>query len=122
MTLTPVTVNSTPALVDFTSAATSTFGTNARKPSTGTITVQMLWAGDVTFNHMVKYTGSANDRDPILVRVGSTTPNNTASGYHREDVNLNGQVKYTGSGNDRDPILVNVGSTTPNSIRVEQLP
>jgi len=31
---------------------------------------------DVNLNGQVKYTGSANDRDPILVNVGSTTPNN----------------------------------------------
>ena len=119
MTAGPVALSPTVASVDFTSSATGTFGTNARK---GAGPVQLLWAGDVTFNQMVKYTGAANDRDPILVRVGSTTPNNAVTGYHREDVNLNGQVKYTGSANDRDPILVNVGSTTPNSVRQAQLP
>ena len=71
---------------------------------------------------MLMYTGSANDRDPILLKVGSTTPNNTASGYFTEDVNMDGTVKYTGAGNDRDPILVNVGSTTPNQVRQQQLP
>ena len=70
----------------------------------------------------MKYTGSGNDRDPILITVGSTTPNNTANIYSTRDVNMDGAVKFTGSGNDRDPILVNVGSTTPNSIRVQQLP
>ena len=84
--------------------------------------MQMLWAGDVTFNGVIQYTGSGNDRDPILITVGNTTPNNTVSQYALQDVNLNGQVKYTGAGNDRDPILINVGSTTPNSIRVQQLP
>ena len=109
--------------VDFTSSALSTFGTNARKPITGTIPAQALWAGDVTFNGQIIYTGSTNDRDPILVTVGSTTPNNTVSNaYSTRDVNMNGQVKYTGTGNDRDPILVNVGSTTPNNVRLQQLP
>ncbi|HNK39567.1 MAG TPA: hypothetical protein PL002_00195, partial [Flavobacteriales bacterium] len=61
--------------------------------------------------------------DPILVTVGSTTPNNVVPGvYSTRDVNMNGQVKYTGGGNDRDPILLNVGSTTPNNIRPAQLP
>jgi hypothetical protein len=119
MTLNPVALGPVAATVDFTSAGTATWGTNARK-TVGS--AQVLWSGDVTFNHAIKYTGSANDRDPILVKVGSTTPNNTVNGYWREDVNLNGQVKYTGSGNDRDPILVNVGSTTPNNVRAEQLP
>jgi len=36
----------------------------------------VLWAGDATFNGQIEYTGSGNDRDPILVNVGSTTPNN----------------------------------------------
>ena len=73
-------------------------------------------------NAQLSYTGSANDRDPILISVGSTTPNNTLSGYRVQDVNMNGITAYTGSGNDRDPILVNVGSTTPNNLRIEQLP
>ena len=82
----------------------------------------VLWAGDATHNGAIKYTGSANDRDPILLKVGSTTPNNTTSGYFTEDVNMDGSVKYTGATNDRDPILVNVGSTTPNGSRAQQLP
>ncbi len=123
MTLNAVALSGTVAPVDLSSAGTAAFGTDARKPITGTFPTQALWAGDVTFNHQIKYTGSGNDRDPILVTVGSTTPNNVVSNaYSTRDVNLNGQVKYTGSGNDRDPILVNVGSTTPNNVRVEQLP
>ncbi|HMZ47854.1 MAG TPA: hypothetical protein PLP28_02655, partial [Flavobacteriales bacterium] len=81
-----------------------------------------LWAGDVNTDGIIKYTGGSNDRDPILVTVGSTAPNNTVTAYSTRDVNLNGQVKYTGGSNDRDPVLVNVGSTTPNNTRVRQLP
>jgi len=120
MTSVPIALSASAAEVDFTSSATATFGTNARK-TLGT--VQLLWAGDVTGNHQVKYTGSANDRDPILVSVGSTTPNNILTAqYSTRDVNMDGTVKYTGSQNDRDPILVNVGSTTPNNTRTEQVP
>ncbi len=109
--------------IDLTQVATTIYGTGPRKSVTGTFPTQALWAGDVTFNGEVKYTGSANDRDTILVTVGSTTPNNVVSNiYSTRDVNMNGQVKYTGSGNDRDPILVNVGSTTPNNVRAQQLP
>ncbi len=123
MTLNPVALSSSPVAVDFISAATATFGASARKSITGTFPAQALWAGDVTFNGQVKYTGSGNDRDPILTTVGSITPNNTVvNTYSTRDVNMNGQVKYTGSGNDRDPILVNVGSTTPNNVRTQQLP
>ncbi len=104
------------------SVVTTTFGTAARKGIPGDFPTQALWAGDVTFNGQMKYTGPSNDRDPILTTVGSTTPNNAVSLYSTRDVNLDGTVKYTGSGNDRDPILVNVGSTTPNNVRAQQLP
>ena len=122
MTSTAIALNASTTMVDFTTLATGTFGTSARKAITGTFPTQALWAGDVTFNGQVKYTGSGNDRDPILTTVGSTTPNNAVTVYSTRDVNLNGQVKYTGSSNDRDPILVNVGSTTPNNVRQAQLP
>jgi hypothetical protein len=82
----------------------------------------LLWQGDVNGDATVKYTGASNDRDPILVNVGSTTPNNTASGYLRTDVNMDGTVMYTGARNDRDPILLTVGSTTPNNVRAQPLP
>ena len=122
MSLNSMALSTTATTVDFGSAAAATFGTNARKSITGIVPCQALWAGDATFNGQVRYTGSGNDRDPILVKVGSTTPNNTVSGYRGEDVNMNGVVRYTGSANDRDPILVNVGSTTPNNVRPQQLP
>ena len=119
MSATATTLGSTTTTVDLTNAATAVYGTEARK----TIgSVQALWSGDVTFNKQIGYAGAGNDRDPILIRVGSTTPNSTAVGYYTEDTNMDGTVIYVGSGNDRDAILVNVGSTTPNNIRSEQLP
>lgn len=105
--------------VDFTDPLLPTYGTDARK-TIGSAAV--LWTGNALRDAQVKYTGSANDRDPILVTVGSTTPNNTINGYLGADTNLDGTVKYTGSANDRDLILINVGSTSPNNMRVEQLP
>lgn len=123
MTASPLALGSATTTVDFRSATTSTYGTNARKQIGNTMA---LWAGttlrDTPAPVLIKYTGLNNDRDPILTRVGSTTPNNTATGYFLEDVNLDGMVKYAGSNNDRDPILVNVGSTTPNNVRQEQVP
>ena len=104
MTLNPLPLNATPTGVDFSLASTQTYGANARKGLTGTFPAQALWAGDVTFNKQLKYTGSNNDRDPILVAIGGTLPTNTLNlVYRQEDVNLNGVVKYTGTNNDRDP-------------------
>ncbi len=119
MTLNPVTLSGTSTTVDFAGAALATYGTNAQHTIGA---VRAMWMGNSTGNSFITYTGTGNDRDPILIAVGSTTPNSTISGYHLTDTNLNGQVRYTGSGNDRDPILINVGSTTPNNTRLEQLP
>jgi hypothetical protein len=108
--------------LDFRAAATPTYGTNARKSITGTVPAEVLWAGDVTFNDVVKYTGSGNDRDPILARIGGNLPTNSVSGYWSEDCTLDGTVKYTGAGNDRDVILLNIGGSVPTNSRNGTLP
>ena len=120
MTLDPVALGPTAVTLDFINGTAATYGTEAQRLNGS---VRHLWPGDATVNHQVKYTGSGNDRDPILIAVGSTTPNNTlANQYNPKDVNMDGSVKYTGTNNDRDPILVTVGSTTPNNVRAAQLP
>ena len=119
MTASAIALSTSNAMLNFSLPTTATYGAEGQKPSG---TRMVLWAGDVTHDGAIKYTGSTNDRDPILVKVGSTTPNSTTAGYFTEDTTMDGTVKYTGTGNDRDPILVNVGSTTPNNIRTQQLP
>jgi hypothetical protein len=109
-----------PEVFDFRSSALACHGTQPRAQVGSTL---CLWAGDATGNGALKYTGSTNDRDPILLAVGSTTPNATVTNvYDRRDTNLDGMIKYTGTVNDRDIILTNVGSTTPNNTRTQQLP
>ena len=125
MTSTSRALSMTTATVDFSTTSNATlYGSDAQKTITiGINPVQAMWAGDANFNGSLQYTGANNDRDPMLVSIGSTTPNNTLTGlYTTNDVNMDGQVQYTGNGNDRDPILVNVGATTPNNTRVAQLP
>ena len=107
------------ATVEFDIPTTPLYGVNPVK-TVGS--VQVLRMGNTQVDGTLKYVGTSNDRDPILVRVGGTTPNNTSTGYFVEDANLNGVVQYIGVGNDRDPILVNVGSTVPNGTLTEQLP
>lgn len=82
----------------------------------------VLRAGEVLRNGSIGYVGANNDRDPILVVIGSTTPNNIVPGYRVADVNMDGLTQYTGAGNDRDPILVNIGGSVPTATRTEQLP
>jgi PKD repeat protein len=120
MTASSIGLGSQVAEVDLTRPTTATYGTNARvEVNPGRMA---LWSGNALRDGQIKYTGTNNDRDPILVLIGSTTPNNEMNGYSVNDLNLDGNVKYTGSGNDRDLILQNVGGTTPNNSRVEQLP
>ncbi|MBP7514548.1 MAG: endonuclease/exonuclease/phosphatase family protein [Flavobacteriales bacterium] len=119
MTASALALSNAPVTIDLASPVTGTYGTNATKPLNA---VQALWCGNTVRDGVLKYTGTSNDRDAILVVVGGSTPNNTTTGYSATDVNMDGTIKYTGAGNDRDPMLVNVGSTTPNNTRAEQLP
>jgi hypothetical protein len=76
----------------------------------------------VNTNGVVRYTGSANDRDPVLTAIGGVVPTATVTGYRREDVNLDGWTIYTGSGNDRDFILTTIGGTMPTNTRSSTVP
>lgn len=119
MTASTIMVESGMEVVDFTDASTATYGSEARR--TASNGKKTLWPGDVTMDHVIKYTGSGNDRDPILSRIGGVEPTNTVAGYYNEDVNLSGVVKYTGASNDRDPILDALGGNATQT-RQEQLP
>jgi hypothetical protein len=122
MTNATVALSGSLVTVDLTAAATVAYGAEARKDVGGT---QVMWEGntfkDVPTNVLL-YTGSNNDRDPILLAIGGVIPTNTVTGYVVTDANLDGMVKYTGSDNDRDPILVNIGGIVPTNSRLEQLP
>ena len=122
MTASAVALSETATVVDLTTSATTVYGTDARVSITGVFPAEALWAGDVTFDHTVIYTGTANDRDVILLAIGGVVPTNSVSGYRSEDVNLDGIVRYTGTGNDRDIILQNIGGVVPTNTRTEQLP
>ncbi|MCB9178866.1 MAG: hypothetical protein H6590_05540 [Flavobacteriales bacterium] len=106
--------------IDLTDGNTATYGSEAQVTVGG---VKLLWAGDVTFDGSVKYTGEANDRDPILFAIGGVVPTNTLDdAYTNEDVNMDGRVMYTGEGNDRDIILQNIGGVIPTTVREGQTP
>ena len=120
MSLAPVTLTTTTTALNFTSTGTATYGTNAQNNVGGTVT---LWPGDTGFDGTAKYVGNGNDRDPILIAIGGSTPTNTVSNvYSPLDVNMDGVIKYVGANNDRDPILTTVGGSTPTNTRTAQLP
>ncbi len=122
MTAAPVTLGAVPAVVDFTSGSTTTYGSDAQRAITGTFPTRALWAGDVDRNNVVRYTGPANDRDPLLQVIGGSVPTNTTTGYLPQDVNMDGVVRYVGAANDRDPILQTVGGSIPTNTRSGTLP
>ena len=106
--------------VDFTDPTLNTYGSGARVLLTNGR--MGLWPGNVVNDGRLKYTGSNNDRDPMLILVGSDQPTRTITGYYREDINMDGVVRYTGANNDRDKLLMSIGTNVPSSVRVEQLP
>ena len=120
MTASAVALGATATTIDLRTAATPTWGSEARKDLGGG--AMGCWMGNTVQDGQIKYTGSFNDRDPIISVIGGTAPTNVVIGYYREDSDLSGIVKYTGSGNDRDPILNNIGGVVPTNTRTEQLP
>lgn len=82
----------------------------------------VLWPGDTNFDGTLKYTGSDNDRDGILMTLNSIDPTTVVAGYHNEDVNMDGVVKYTGADNDRELVLLSIGGEVTTTIRLEQMP
>ena len=119
MTATSFTPGSTPQSIDLSLAATSTWGSTARKTVGGRMT---LWPGDSKRDGVVRYLGVGNDRDPVLTAVGGSDPVVQVQGYFVEDVNMDGAVRYLGLGNDRDPVLVTIGGSIPTLSRIEQVP
>ena len=116
---TPIAFGGAVANVDFTLPTTQVFDNDARVNVGGTMTIA---AGDVNFNGTVAYTGTSNDCDLILQRIGGVVSTTSVTGYWPEDVNMDGIVRYTGTGNDRDRVLLSIGGTVPTATRVASLP
>ena len=115
MTLNPIILPTT--LIDFSTILT--YGTNSQIQIGN---VKALWSGDCNSDGIIRYTGTGNDRDLILSKIGGVVPTLIVSGYHNEDLNMDGVVKYTGQNNDRDLILSNIGGIIPTNTKISQLP
>ena len=119
MSAAPVRISVVEKAYDLSNGSFALYGT---EPTKTIGSVEALWSGNVIPDDLVKYTGSFNDRDPVLTRIGGVTPTNTVAGYFPEDLNMDGKVLYTGVDNDRDIILQNIGGVVPTNTRVEQMP
>lgn len=120
MSMNPIALSSSATLVDFTSSALVTYGTDARKDVAG---VMCMHAGNVSGDGVVRATGPSfiNDASQIITRLGTFT--NVVTGtYGDEDVNMDGNIRATGPSfiNDSSRLLSFLGLFT--NVRTEQLP
>ncbi|MCB0771118.1 MAG: hypothetical protein KDC00_12025, partial [Flavobacteriales bacterium] len=122
MTNSAIALGGSPTVLDLGNISTEVYGSEARAHIPGAFPTEALWAGDVSFDGELRYTGASNDRDIILSTIGGSVATNTAGGYLPADVNMDGLAKYTGVSNDRDLILQNIGGVVPTNVRTEQMP
>ena len=140
MTATPVTISSTPALVNFTTISTANY--NVTSPyaqytfTNGTSTgVRTMWAGNASGDSNVIFQGPNSDIDYVFNNIyfapGNTTgdANYIRTNYLRTDFNLDGNTIYQGSYSDTDIVFFNVlyyylGNPVqfPNAIITQQIP
>ncbi|MGK0388842.1 MAG: hypothetical protein ACI94Y_001574 [Maribacter sp.] len=120
MSMDAIALSSTAVMVDFTSPATMTYGTDARKDIGG---VMCLHAGNVGGDGTVRATGPSfiNDAAQIITRLGVYTTV-VSSTYGVEDVNMDGTIRATGPSfiNDSAKLINFLGIYT--NVRTEQLP
>jgi hypothetical protein len=132
MTLAPVTLSSTPLVVDFTLATTATHGTHAQKVVG---TKRALWGGNANNDTKVIFVGPNNDsdrlKDDVLFATGNTGSDFAyiEMGYKQGDHNMDGDAIYQGLVNDIDPlvffnVIQHPANTTLNHIFViyQQIP
>ena len=106
-------------VLNMTTSSFQAFGTNAMQTDG---TTKGLWPGDSNSDGVIRYTGAANDRDPVLQAIGGTVPTNAVTGYRREDINMDAWTIFTGMGNDRDFILTTIGGSVPTATRASTAP
>jgi hypothetical protein len=134
MTLGNVTLSTGAATVDFTTAATTTYGNHARKDlGSG---VMGMWAGNVNGDVSIRHSAKPSDvtavSNAVLTHPGNTGASFAYTGfgnvYSLYDVDLDGKVYYNASPSDRDIIVNNVVTHPANTFRLstyiitEQLP
>ena len=108
MVATPLALNNTPTVVDFTLITTITYGTNAQTIIGGK---NYLWAGNANINANVIAQGGSSDRSTVTSAVtgdaGNTTGVNSyiLNGYLATDVNMDGKTIAKGSNADNTTIL-----------------
>ena len=112
MSASPITLNASTTIVDFTNIGFSTYGSHAQTQlNSGNMAV---WAGDVNQSNQIIFSGANSDANVIKDYVLADPSNGFNSvtfsslGYLWIDVDMNGFGSFSGSGNDSNIIKDNV--------------
>jgi hypothetical protein len=123
MTAAAISLSDTPIAVNFTDAALTTYGTEAR---VGLASGEMaLWAGDGNTNGHVVFSGANNDANTIKDYILGDPANVlnfvtfSSSGYLNEDLDMNGTARFSGAGNDGNIIKDNILSHPSNFLNFQ---
>ena len=140
MTSVPLSISAIPAIVNFTTNATSNYNISspyAQYTVTGMAStgVKAMWAGNASGDTNIIFQGPGSDIDYIFNKVFSASGNALgnanfiSTGYHRTDLNLDGNTIYQGAGSDTDIVFFNVLyyylgnlASFPNAIISQQIP
>ncbi|PWK17632.1 hypothetical protein LV89_04348 [Arcicella aurantiaca] len=140
MTGTPVTINSTPIVVNFTTNSTTNY--NVSSPyaqytftsgaSTG---IKTMWAGNASGDGNVIFQGPGSDIDYVFSNIYFASGNTAGDAnfirinYLKTDFNMDGNTIYQGPDSDTDLVFFNVlyyflGNSVqlPNAIITQQIP
>lgn len=137
MTASPVEMDQTEVIVDFTSPTLEVYHTAGIYDGLERANVngmRALWAGNDNMDGQVVFAGQYNDKDMIFNEIDQDPDNffnlqtYILSGYEFGDINLDGNSVFAGQGNDVDPIFNNIDGYLANFLRLqtfvlpEQLP
>ena len=121
MTAATLALTATPTLVDFTTAATKTYGAVSGRAQPKGTTVSVLWAGDANMDSQLISTGVGQDTGPVYSLILSAPLNTLFSsnfvvgGYSATDFSMDGQTIFTGPNNDTNILVGNVLSYPGNT-------
>jgi hypothetical protein len=111
ITASPISLDNTEKLVDFTLSTTAVQGNQARYLSG---TLALMWSGDINGSTTLTANGPSNDITSLLSSILTNKDNPQAYtnyilyGYLNTDTNMDGKTLFTGPGNDANSLLGNI--------------
>lgn len=111
ITASPVNLDSTEKLVDFSLASTAVKGTESRFIAGK---LALLWVGDINRSNTLTASGPGNDTTSLLSTVITSEENPNAytnytlQGYLPTDLNMDGKTLFSGPNNDANTLIGNV--------------